>query len=93
MPADGLKFFALYQRYDSLGQAIAQLVSALAPACLTHNDLNVNNVLLHTDWQQSSNSIVRLIDWERAAILAVCYCLNQGVVLQKTLHLQHPCNS
>lgn len=67
VPADGLKFFALYQRYDSLGQAIAQLRSALAPACLTHNDLKLNNVLLHADWQQSSNSIVRLIDWERAA--------------------------
>lgn len=29
VPADGLKFFALYQRYDSSGQAIAQLGSAL----------------------------------------------------------------
>lgn len=67
IPADGLKFFALYQRYDSLGQAIAQLGSALTPVCLTHNDLKLNNILLHTNWQQSSNSIVRLIDWERAA--------------------------
>lgn len=66
VPADGLKFFALYQRYDSLGQAIAQLASAFSPSCLTHNDLKLNNILLHTNWQQSSN-IVRLIDWERAA--------------------------
>lgn len=67
VPADGLKFFALYQRYDSLGQAIAQLGSAFDPSCLTHNDLKLNNILLHTDWEQSSNGIVRLIDWERSA--------------------------
>lgn len=67
LPTDGLKFFALYQRYDSLGQAIAQLASAFAPSCLTHNDLKLNNILLHTNWQQTSDSIVRLIDWERSA--------------------------
>ncbi|MDV2996886.1 MAG: hypothetical protein N4J56_006591 [Chroococcidiopsis sp. SAG 2025] len=67
VPADGLRFFALYQRYDSLGRAIAQLVSGFTPTCLTHNDLKLNNILLHTNWQQSTNSIVRLIDWERAA--------------------------
>lgn len=67
VPADGLKFFALYQRYDSLGQAIAQLASAFSPSCLTHNDLKLNNILLHSNWQQSSDSIVKLIDWERSA--------------------------
>ncbi|MEQ8756492.1 MAG: phosphotransferase [Coleofasciculus sp. G1-WW12-02] len=65
VPADGLKFFALYQRYDSLGQAIAELGNAFTPACLTHNDLKLNNILLYNDWQQDSNIIVRLIDWER----------------------------
>ncbi|MDJ0735413.1 MAG: phosphotransferase [Nostocaceae cyanobacterium] len=65
VPADGLKFFALYQRYDSLGQAIAQLGSAFTPCCVTHNDLKLNNILLHTDWEHESTSIVRLIDWER----------------------------
>ena len=67
VPADGLKFFALYQRYDSLGEAIAELGSAFTPCCLTHNDLKLNNILLHNDWEQSENSIVRLIDWERSA--------------------------
>ena len=67
VPADGLKFFALYQRYDSLGQAIAQLGNSFAPACLTHNDLKLNNILLHTDWQQPKDSIIRLIDWERSS--------------------------
>lgn len=50
VPADGLKFFALYQRYDSLGKAIAGLITAFGPCCLTHNDLKLNNILLHTDW-------------------------------------------
>lgn len=72
VPTDGLKFFALYQRYDSLGQAIAHITSAFEPCCLTHNDLKLNNVLLSIDWQLASqaetseHSIVRLIDWERS---------------------------
>lgn len=66
VPADGLKFFALYQRYDSLGQAIAQLGSAFTPSCLTHNDLKLNNILLCNDWEQSTEGIIRLIDWERS---------------------------
>lgn len=72
--ADGLKFFALYQRYDSLGKAIAELATAFNPCCLTHNDLKLNNILLHNDWEQviskaeqSSDSTIRLIDWERSS--------------------------
>jgi 5-methylthioribose kinase len=74
VPADGLKFFALYQRYDSLGKAIAELLAAFDPCCLTHNDLKLNNILLHKNWEQnisgaeqSSNGIIRIIDWERSA--------------------------
>jgi thiamine kinase-like enzyme len=65
VPGDALKFFALYQRYDSLGMAIAELGKTFTPACLTHNDLKLNNILLHTDWQQTDESMIRLIDWER----------------------------
>jgi len=72
VPTDGLKFFALYQRYDSLGKGISELATAFKPCCLTHNDLKLNNILLHNDWEQalskaepSSNSVIRLIDWER----------------------------
>ncbi|QSJ15931.1 aminoglycoside phosphotransferase family protein [Nostoc sp. UHCC 0702] len=74
IPADGLKFFALYQRYDSLGQAIADLSSGFTPYCLTHNDLKLNNMLISLNWEQavlnesfSGESIIRLIDWERCA--------------------------
>ncbi|MEA5535809.1 phosphotransferase [Crocosphaera sp. XPORK-15E] len=66
VPTDGLKFFALYQRYDSLGKAIAELGQALNPICLTHNDLKLNNILLSNDWQESDKNLVRLIDWERS---------------------------
>jgi len=66
-PTDGLRFFALYQRYDSLGQAIAELSESLSATCLTHNDLKLNNILVAQDREDSSESIVRLIDWERAS--------------------------
>ncbi|MDZ7993488.1 MAG: phosphotransferase [Nostoc sp. EfeVER01] len=68
VPADGLKFFSLYQRYDSLGQAIAELGNSLKSSCLTHNDLKLNNILLANDWEQGfGNSTIRLIDWERCS--------------------------
>ncbi|MBW4688254.1 MAG: aminoglycoside phosphotransferase family protein [Komarekiella atlantica HA4396-MV6] len=74
VPSHGLKFFALYQRYDSLGKAIADLSNAFTPCCLTHNDLKLNNILLSLDWEDAvfqesptTDSIIRLIDWERGA--------------------------
>ena len=66
VPADGLKFFKLYQRYDSLGQAMRELADVFQPCCLTHNDLKLNNILLHTNWEQDTPNIIRLIDWERS---------------------------
>lgn len=62
--ADGLKFFKLYQRYESLGQAMRELGDVFQPCCLTHTDLKINNILLHTNWEQEGSNIVRLIDWE-----------------------------
>lgn len=70
VPSDGLRFFALYQRYDSLGQAIADLGSAFTPYCLTHNDMKLNNILIALNWQDvdsSNESMIRLIDWERCS--------------------------
>ena len=64
---DGLKFYALYQRYDSLQNAIAELAASYEACCLAHNDLKLNNILLANDWQQEiSDSILpfKLIDWE-----------------------------
>jgi thiamine kinase-like enzyme len=67
VPDDGLKFYALYQRYDSLGNALAELSDAFTATCLTHNDLKLNNILLHHNWKLPESGIVRLIDWERSA--------------------------
>jgi Phosphotransferase enzyme family len=72
IPSDGIKFLTLYQRYDSLGKAISELAATSYSCCLTHNDLKLNNILLHNDWEeissktkQSNDSCIRLIDWER----------------------------
>ena len=69
---DHLKFFALYQRYDSLEAAIVKLNEHWQPCCIVHNDLKFNNILLHQDWMQyepGSTTLqdgrIRLIDWER----------------------------
>ncbi len=51
VPGDGIKFYQLYQRYDSLQQAVDGLGSAFTPTCLTHNDFKLNNILLHRDWE------------------------------------------
>jgi Phosphotransferase enzyme family len=70
-PSDCIKFLTLYQRYDSLGQAISILNDSYQPCCLTHKDFKLNNLLLHNDWEQriskpQPESILRLIDWERS---------------------------
>lgn len=68
VPTDGLKFFALYQRYESLGQAMKQLAETYTSCCLIHNDLKLNNILLQNSWQQTidDDKTIRLIDWERS---------------------------
>jgi thiamine kinase-like enzyme len=71
VPFEGLKFLSLYQRYDSLGNAISELESSVQDICLTHCDLKLNNILVHKDWQTLSlwqqPSPIRIIDWERSS--------------------------
>jgi thiamine kinase-like enzyme len=72
VPQDCLKFFIFYQRYSSLGEAVTELKDSWHPCCLTHNDLKLNNILIHQDWEPSlseqlDEGIMRLIDWERCA--------------------------
>ena len=73
MPGDGLRFLVLYQRFESLAEAIAATQAQLTPSCLTHNDLKLNNVLLCSEPLQTDSEriakqpeLIRLIDWERA---------------------------
>jgi len=67
VPSDALKFYVLYQQYESLESAIADLAYEWNPCCLTHNDLKLDNILVHSRWQQLDNCLVRLIDWEACA--------------------------
>ncbi|MBI1243034.1 MAG: phosphotransferase [Nostoc sp. RI_552] len=64
IPTEALKFYLLYQRYESLESAIADLAYEWQPCCLTHNDLKLNNILIHSRWDHLDNCLVRLIDWE-----------------------------
>ncbi|TAE58798.1 MAG: aminoglycoside phosphotransferase family protein [Nostocales cyanobacterium] len=67
IPTVALKFHGIYQKYESLESVIADLAYEWKPCCLTHNDLHLNNILLHSSWQQMDNCLVKLIDWEACA--------------------------
>jgi thiamine kinase-like enzyme len=67
IPTEALKFYLLYQHYDSLEAAIAELASDWKPCCLTHNDLKLENILLHSRFESLDNPVVRIIDWEACA--------------------------
>jgi hypothetical protein len=71
---DGIEFWRLFQRYESLTEAIAHLRHTWNPCCLIHNDLKFNNVLIRRSWGEAVNrgeasnfeaGNLRLIDWER----------------------------
>ncbi len=64
IPTEALKFYTFSQRYESLESAIADLAYEWKPCCLTHNDLQLDNILVHSRWQQLDNCLVRVIDWE-----------------------------
>jgi hypothetical protein len=65
VPLECLRFFELYQRFPSLSAAIVGLGESIAPSCLVHNDLKINNFLVELDWRRPESQIIRLIDWER----------------------------
>jgi hypothetical protein len=64
VPKTALEFYLRNQRYESLEAAIADLAYEWNPSCLTHNDLQLENILIHSRWQQLDNPVVRFIDWE-----------------------------
>jgi thiamine kinase-like enzyme len=64
VPTEALEFYTLYQRYESLESAIADLAYEWSPCCLTHNDLQLSNILIHSRWGKLDNCLIRLIDWE-----------------------------
>lgn len=57
---ESLEFYRMFQRYESLGNAIAHLKANWNPCCLIHRDLRFANVLV-----QPETGAVRIIDWEK----------------------------
>lgn len=49
---DGLEFIKLYQRYESLEQAIIAVKKDWDSCCLIHSDLRPENILLHKQWEK-----------------------------------------
>jgi hypothetical protein len=58
---DALELFRLYQNDAGLQQAIEQLQEHWQSCCLTHQDLRLNNWLIH---RSDLTKPLRLIDWE-----------------------------
>jgi Phosphotransferase enzyme family len=66
-PIDCIRFYKLYQQYPSLGAAVEKLANNSLTCCLVHNDLKLNNILLHhLESPPANESKICLIDWERA---------------------------
>lgn len=67
---DGLAFYKLYQRFPSFNQAVLELYKQIQPACLTHNDLTLDNFIIDTQIELNSDSVqispeqLKIIDWE-----------------------------
>ncbi|MCU0552386.1 MAG: aminoglycoside phosphotransferase family protein [Leptolyngbya sp. Prado105] len=57
---ESLEFYRMYQRFESLATAIAQLKQTWNPCCLVHQDLRLENVLV-----QPESGEIRIIDWEK----------------------------
>jgi len=64
IPTEALEFYLFCQYDEILESSIADLASEWNPCCLTHNDLTLSNILVHSRWEQLDNCLVRLIDWE-----------------------------
>jgi thiamine kinase-like enzyme len=78
-PIDCLRFYKLYQQYPSLTAAVEQLAENHQACCLVHNDLKLNNLLIHhssipslqpaqdsVEQRPTTDSKIRFIDWESA---------------------------
>jgi thiamine kinase-like enzyme len=65
-PINCLRFYKLYQQYPSLAAAVEQLAQNYQACCLVHNDLKLNNLLIHRSPAPNTDSRIRLIDWESA---------------------------
>ncbi|NEO77965.1 hypothetical protein [Moorena sp. SIO4G3] len=70
LPAEGFRFFDFYQRDDNLRKTVKHLVDHHQRCCLTHNNLQLNKILIPRQWEKrlseySDQNLLQLIDWER----------------------------
>jgi thiamine kinase-like enzyme len=82
---EGLKFYTLYQKFTSLGESLQELKTAFTPSCLIHNDLKLNNILIHNNWINSPSNPSKFIDLERAGWGDPAYDL--GTIISSYLQL------
>lgn len=73
-PPEGNNFISFYQRCESLRAAVRELVVAHNHCCLTHNNPQLNNILIPRQWEEplyqthpSNESIIRMINWESSS--------------------------
>ncbi|CCH66682.1 Predicted choline kinase involved in LPS biosynthesis [Richelia intracellularis HH01] len=67
IPDDAINFYTVYQSQESITAAIADLAYNWHPCCLTHNGLRLENIIVHSRWQQSDDSLIKFIDWKAAS--------------------------
>ncbi|MBD2139211.1 aminoglycoside phosphotransferase family protein [Anabaena sp. FACHB-1237] len=85
IPTEGWQFYLEYQQNERIESAIADLSYQWKPCCLTHNDLHLSNILIHSRWQQLDNCLIKIIDWEGCAWGDPAYDL--GTLLASYLHI------
>lgn len=64
---DGLDFYRLYQRFPSLDRAVIELYDNVKPACITHNDLTLDNFIIDPQIDFKNEAVepkIKIIDWE-----------------------------
>lgn len=67
IPDDAINFYTVYQSQESITAAIADLAYNWHPCCLTHNGLRLENIIVHSRWQQLDDCLIKLIDWKTAS--------------------------
>ncbi len=72
LPPEGNRFIAFYQSSEILGKKVAELVANHNHYCLTHNNLELNNILIpwqdeKLSYEKNKKKIIKLINWEKCS--------------------------
>ncbi|KST62044.1 phosphotransferase family protein [Mastigocoleus testarum] len=74
LPPPGFPFMALYQRFANLRTAITELVANRQHYCLTHNNSQLDNILIPIHWEEllsqaevHNEKSLRIINWENCS--------------------------